>query len=89
MGDTYTVNVKGKDGKVNETDVVVEKFIDSTDDNKDVIVAKDKSGNEYHITYGKMEKAQKKDASANANANGTSNTTSDTSTSNPSEDKNA
>ena len=89
VGDTYTVNVKGKDGKVNETDVVVEKFIDSTDDNKDVIVAKDKSGNEYHITYGKMEKAQKKDASANANANGTSNTTSDTSTSNPSEDKNA
>ena len=87
VGDTYTVNVKGKDGKVNETDVVVEKFIDSTDDNKDVIVAKDKSGNEYHITYGKMEKAQKKDTSANANANG--NTTSDTSTSNPSEDKNA
>ena len=86
VGDTYTVNVKGKDGKVNETDVVVEKFIDSTDDNKDVIVAKDKSGNEYHITYGKMEKAQKKDASANANGN---NTTSDTSTSNPSEDKNA
>lgn len=86
VGDTYTVNVKGKDGKVNETDVVVEKFIDSTDDNKDVIVAKDKSGNEYHITYGKMEKAQKKDASANANG---SNTTSDTSTSNPSEDKNA
>lgn len=85
-GDTYTVNVKGKDGKVNETDVVVEKFIDSTDDNKDVIVAKDKSGNEYHITYGKMEKAQKKDTSANANGN---NTTSDTSTSNPSEDKNA
>ena len=87
VGDTYTVNVKGKDGKVNETDVVVEKFIDSTDDNKDVIVAKDKSGNEYHITYGKMEKAQKKDTSANANTNG--NTTSDTSTSNPSEDKNA
>ena len=86
VGDTYTVNVKGKDGKVNETDVVVEKFIDSTDDNKDVIVAKDKSGNEYHITYGKMEKAQKKDTSANANGN---NTTSDTSTSNPSEDKNA
>lgn len=86
VGDTYTVNVKGKDGKVNETDVVVEKFIDSTDDNKDVIVAKDKSGNEYHITYGKMEKAQKKDASTNANGN---NTTSDTSTSNPSEDKNA
>ena len=86
VGDTYTVNVKGKDGKVNETDVVVEKFIDSTDDNKDVIVAKDKSGNEYHITYGKMEKAQKKDTSANANG---SNTTSDTSTSNPSEDKNA
>ena len=89
MGDTYTVNVKGKDGKVNETDVVVEKFIDSTDDNKDVIVAKDKSGNEYHITYGKMEKAQKKDTSANANANTNGNTTSDTSTSNPSEDKNA
>ena len=87
VGDTYTVNVKGKDGKVNETDVVVEKFIDSTDDNKDVVVAKDKSGNEYHITYGKMEKAQKKDTSANANANG--NTTSDTSTSNPSDDKNA
>ena len=86
VGDTYTVNVKGKDGKVNETDVVVEKFIDSTDDNKDVIVAKDKSGNEYHITYGKMEKAQKKDNSANANGN---NMTSDTSTSNPSEDKNA
>lgn len=86
VGDTYTVNVKGKDGKVNETDVVVEKFIDSTDDNKDVIVAKDKSGNEYHITYGKMEKAQKKDTSANANGN---NTTSDTSTPNPSEDKNA
>ena len=86
VGDTYTVNVKGKDGKVNETDVVVEKFIDSTDDNKDVIVAKDKSGNEYHITYGKMEKAQKKDTSTNANGN---NTTSDTSTSNPSEDKNA
>lgn len=86
VGDTYTVNVKGKDGQVNETDVVVEKFIDSTDDNKDVIVAKDKSGNEYHITYGKMEKAQKKDTSANANGN---NTTSDTSTSNPSEDKNA
>ena len=88
VGDTYTVNVKGKDGKVNETDVVVEKFIDSTDDNKDVIVAKDKSGNEYHITYGKMEKAQKKDASTNANTSG-NNTTSDTSTSNPSEDKNA
>ena len=86
VGDTYTVNVKGKDGKVNETDVVVEKFIDSTDNNKDVIVAKDKSGNEYHITYGKMEKAQKKDTSANANGN---NTTSNTSTSNPSEDKNA
>lgn len=70
VGDSYTVNVKGSDGKAAEKNLTVSKFVDSPDDSKDAIIAVDKDGKEYRISYDKMKDLKKADAQ---NADTTSN----------------
>lgn len=75
VGDSYTVNVKGSDGKAAEKNLTVSKFVDSPDDSKDAIIAVDKDGKEYRISYDKMKDLKKADAQ---NADATSNSQSST-----------
>lgn len=70
VGDSYVVNVKGSDGKAAEKNLTVSKFVDSPDDSKDAIIAVDKDGKEYRISYDKMKDLKKADAQ---NADTTSN----------------
>ena len=62
VGDSYVVNVKGSDGKAAEKNLTVSKFVDSPDDSKDAIIAVDKDGKEYRISYDKMKDLKKADA---------------------------
>lgn len=62
VGDSYTANVKGSDGKATEKNLTVSKFVDSPDDSKDAIIAVDKDGKEYRISYDKMKDMKKTDA---------------------------
>lgn len=76
VGDSYTVNVKGSDGKAAEKNLTVSKFVDSPDDSKDAIIAVDKDGKEYRISYDKMKDLKKADAQ-NADATSNSQTSTD------------
>lgn len=76
VGDSYTVNVKGSDGKAAEKNLTVSKFVDSPDDSKDAIIAVDKDGKEYRISYDKMKDLKKADAQ-NADASSNSQTSTD------------
>lgn len=62
VGDSYTANVKGSDGKATEKNLTISKFVDSPDDSKDAIIAVDKDGKEYRISYDKMKDMKKTDA---------------------------
>lgn len=62
VGDSYTVNVKGSDGKAAEKNLTISKFVDSPDDSKDAIIAVDKDGKEYRISYDKMQGLKKAEA---------------------------
>ena len=73
VGDSYTVNVKGSDGKATEKNLTVSKFVDSPDDSKDAIIAVDKDGKEYRISYDKMKDMKKADAQNNGAQNNNSN----------------
>lgn len=55
VGDSYTVNIPSKDGGAKETDVTIEKFVDSSDDSKDMIIVQDADNTEYKVSYGKMQ----------------------------------
>lgn len=76
VGDSYTVNVKGSDGKAAEKNLTVSKFVDSPDDSKDAIIAVDKDGKEYRISYDKMKDLKKADAQ-NADTDSNSQTSTD------------
>lgn len=76
VGDSYTVNVKGSDGKAAEKNLTVSKFVDSPDDSKDAIIAVDKDGKEYRISYDKMKDLKKADAQ-NADTAASSQTSTD------------
>lgn len=76
VGDSYTVNVKGSDGKAAEKNLTVSKFVDSPDDSKDAIIAVDKDGKEYRISYDKM-KDLKKAGAQNADTTSNSQTSTD------------
>jgi hypothetical protein len=76
VGDSYTVNVKGSDGKAAEKNLTVSKFVDSPDDSKDAIIAVDKDGKEYRISYDKMKDLKKADAQ-NADTTASSQTSTD------------
>ena len=65
VGDSYTVNVT-KDNKTSETTITIEKFVDSTDDSKDIIIATDANGTEYTITYDKMDEFAKSKKNSDA-----------------------
>lgn len=73
VGDSYTANVKGSDGKATEKTLTVSKFVDSPDDSKDAIIAVDKDGKEYRISYDKMKDMKKADAQNNGAQNNNSN----------------
>jgi hypothetical protein len=62
VGDSYVVNVKGSDGKAAEKNLTISKFVDSPDDSKDAIIAVDKDGKEYRISYDKMQGLKKAEA---------------------------
>ena len=71
VGDSYTVNVKGSDGKAAEKNLTISKFVDSPDDSKDAIIAVDKDGKEYRISYDKMQglkKAETRNADTASNS---------------------
>lgn len=72
VGDSYTANVKGSDGKAAEKNLTVSKFVDSPDDSKDAIIAVDKDGKEYRISYDKMKDMKKTDAQSNGSDSQTS-----------------